>query len=67
MTNSDDPAISVERFLLTMDGAYTSAGFTVRGRTSTRSMYSTRSGLRSRGNSSTTVYETLLDGCASVL
>jgi Uma2 family endonuclease len=32
MTNNDGPAISVERFLLTMDGAYTSAGLTVRGR-----------------------------------
>jgi hypothetical protein len=32
MTNNDGPAISVERFLLTIDGAYTSAGLTVRGR-----------------------------------
>jgi Uma2 family endonuclease len=32
MTDNDGPAISVERFLLTLDGAYTTEGIAVRGR-----------------------------------
>ena len=32
MTDNDGPSISVERFLLTLDGNYISAGLAVRGR-----------------------------------
>lgn len=32
VTDNDGPSISVERFLLTLEGTYTSAGFAVRGR-----------------------------------